>query len=259
MVFGAVLSILMLAADYGFSEMPAILLFSTKQIPWFMFVLAMYMPAACFLRHLDMKFILTASVLLACAAGYDRSIGAFLYASRAVVFYPFFLAGYFTDADRLMKILSRPAVRAVSVLLLAAALLICIYYIDPLYALRPYFTGRNPFSHKIGFLIRFGCYCVSSVMGVCIISAVPSKRMKVITAAGTRTLQVYILHLVFLVILNQSGFFKLIKDSFGPLACGAAVLAVSAALTVLLPAKMLEYPFRQGMNIEVCPLHKDGG
>ena len=257
MVLGISLSILMLMTHFAFSDMPVFRLLSNDSVPWYMFVLAIYMPLTYFLRHLNMKYLLAAAVLLACAAGYDKSIGDFFYLSRAIVFYPFFLAGYWLDSEQLLKTLNRPAVRTVSVILLAAAFLICICFIDQIYGLRPYFTGRNPFRHKIGFIIRLGCYGVSAVMGACVISAVPNRRIKILTSAGMRTLQVYFLHQNCIIILKQSGFFELIKAAAGPSAGEAAVLAAGTALTLILAAKILEYPFRQVMKIEVYPMRTD--
>ena len=69
------------------------LLLSDDGIPWFMFALAMFTACSYFLRDSDLKIIFLLSIILACIVGYDKSIGDYLYLSRFVVFYPFYLLG----------------------------------------------------------------------------------------------------------------------------------------------------------------------
>ena len=72
---------------------PEFSLFADAGIPWFMFVLAIYYAVMFGLKDVNRKYVMISSIILACFAGYDRSVGDFLYISRSVVFFPFFFAG----------------------------------------------------------------------------------------------------------------------------------------------------------------------
>ena len=61
-------------------------LLSDGGIPWYMFVLAIYIVVSYSLRNMNKRFLLLFSVMIACFVGYDTGIGDFLYLSRAVVF-----------------------------------------------------------------------------------------------------------------------------------------------------------------------------
>ena len=76
----------------GYSQYTFNLLFDGG-LSWFMFVLAIYTFALFLLKDQNKKFFLIGSIILACFVGYDKSIGDFLYLSRAIIFFPFYILG----------------------------------------------------------------------------------------------------------------------------------------------------------------------
>ena len=62
-------------------------------LSWFMFALAAYIVILKIIEKQNKEYILVFSIVLACFVGYDPGIGDFLYLSRIIIFFPFFLSG----------------------------------------------------------------------------------------------------------------------------------------------------------------------
>lgn len=175
-------------------------------IPWYMFVLAMYIVVSYGLRNVNKRFLFVFSVMLACFVGYDATIGDFLYLSRAVVFYPFFLLGEMTNKEALVQVVENKRVKVFAFVVLVIWGLICFLCLEQIYFLRPLFTGRNPFSaneifSRWGFAFRMLCYIISMITGFSMICIMPNRSIPVITLFGSRTLQVYFWHYFIITIL----------------------------------------------------------
>lgn len=185
-------------------------LLSDGGIPWYMFVLAMYIVISYGLKNMNKRFLLIFSILIACFVGYDAGIGDFLYLSRAAVFYPFFLLGEMTNAETLAKAAGNKWIRGIAFAVLVIWGVACLAGLDQLYFLRPLFTGRNPFSvneifSRWGCVFRIICYMISIISGFSIICIVSNRQIPVITLFGSRTLQVYFWHYFVIAILDKLG------------------------------------------------------
>ena len=109
------------------NKMPVVFnVLSDPTIPWFFFVLAAFYLITWVSRPIDRKFLLTMSVLLACFAGYDQTVGDFLYLSRTLVFFPYFLLGTMVSRDRLEDRLKN---RSWILLIASAAILLLWAYL----------------------------------------------------------------------------------------------------------------------------------
>jgi len=166
-----------------------------------MLVMAMYIVVTYLVRDVDPYFVLAVSLIIGLFSGYDDQIGDTLALSRAIVFYPFYLFGRCLrlNIETIDAVSRRPAAKATSFLLIAGWVFICFIKLRYAYALRPFFTGRNPFSaSKIGVegvWVRLLCYVITGFVVAAFILFMPEKRVPVISGVGTRTLQVYVLHL----------------------------------------------------------------
>ena len=67
-----------------------------------MFAMAMFTAVSYFLRDFNTFTLFILFTLLACFAGYDESLGNFLYLSRFIVFYPFYLLGQITNKEKII-------------------------------------------------------------------------------------------------------------------------------------------------------------
>lgn len=219
---------------------------SDSDVPWYMFVLAIYIVISFLLRKIDKKFILLFSIMLACFAGYDSSVGDYLYLSRTIVFYPFFVLGGMINKETLLSVTRGKNIRIISYIILFIWLLVCIFLLENVYVLRPLFTGRNPFSineifMKWGFIYRILCYVITFIVGLSVICIVTDKQLPIITLFGNRTLQVYFWHLPILIILT-----KYIAPILSITKVGKLIwLLFAVILTFILSLKLFKFPIYQ--------------
>lgn len=212
-------------------------------IPWFMLSLFFFNLLTIFLKRLNYKYLFTLSIILACFIGYDAQITDFLALSRTIVFYPFFLAGYYFDSNKVIEFCKRKKIKMLSVIFLLLSAIICYLFISKLYIFRPLITGRNPFNtlghfYKYGCIIRLIYYLVATLFIISLISLTPSKNTP-FTSLGARSLQVYILHfpciLIFYRILHG---YKILEYMPSYL----MIIPLALLLTIVLSQKQLEKP-----------------
>lgn len=97
-------------------------------IPWYAFALFAFSLITIALRSFPKRYIMIASVLLACFAGYDNSLSDFFVMSRIIVFYPFFFMGYCVDSSKVNDILSKKYIKIISaIMLMLLAIFIVIF------------------------------------------------------------------------------------------------------------------------------------
>lgn len=222
-------------------QKPGFSVFSEHGVPWFMFALAAFLFLSYVVRKMDYKYILIMSVIVACFAGYDKSVGDFLILSRIFVFYPFYVLGILLQ-DKI-----RDGIKVAYVWKLAAAFLLILwawicFRFDVMYELRSFFTGRNPFPaiyYPFGCLIRLCCYMISVVLGGAFICLIPNRRLPVISKFGTRTLQVYFWHYSVIYIMQD----KLDLAAWNAVRAGKLTFLLSAiVLAFALSLDVFGYP-----------------
>ena len=133
---------------------------------------------------------------------------------------------------------------AVFILLLWAYL--CLGYREQFYIFRHLFTGSNPFSDKVvayGPLARLFCYTVTLLTGASVLILTPWKRIPWFTLMGTRTLNVYFWHQIFVFHLfkrcHLADLFH--KGIFGK----AAYFLVAVLMSIVLSSvKCFDYPMK---------------
>lgn len=194
-------------------------LFNHPDLPWFMFALAFYILISSFLNNIDKKYLLIFSILLACIIGYDNSIGSFLSLSRIIVFYPFFILGQMIDKNEILKLHDDKILKIISFFVIIVWIIICFYGLDYSYILRLLYTGKNPYIVnpdfiKWGMFYRLICYISTLCVSMAILSLVPLRSFK-LSKLGSKTLQVYFWHYVFIDIFMFIGLDNIIN--FGAL------------------------------------------
>mgnify|MGYP000860670440 CR=1 FL=1 len=227
----------------GYSQYTFNLLFDGG-LSWCMFVLAIYTFALFLLKDQNKKFFLIGSIILACFIGYDKSIGDFLYLSRAIIFFPFYILGTMMKSFDIIKFKRKyPLLKIVALLIFVAWSVLCITKIDTLYGLRYMFSGRQPFPDGIisfGPIVRLACYILSAVLGISLMLLTTSKKIKWISDFGKNTINVYFWHLNLFYIFKSFIDFNSIYSSFsfGFIAYSIATIAV----TVILSNKIFSFP-----------------
>lgn len=216
-------------------------------IPWFLFVLAAYQLLMYLLRNTNKKFLLIFSILLACFVGYDKSVGSYLYLSRIVVFFPFYLFGTMLSPQKVVSFLNKHSKKlfVIAIVVMAIWLFLCFYKIDSIYSLRRLFTGKNPFSEEmmsVGPLLRLLCYCISFLTGASLLVLTPKKQIPFFSSLGSKTLNVYYWHWIIYCLAEH---FLHIDELFKMgIAGAAAFMLIAVLLSVLTSLKFFDYPLK---------------
>ena len=219
-------------------------LLADSGLAWFMFVLAIYTFALSLLKDQNKKFILIGSIILACFIGYDKSIGDFLYLSRAIIFFPFYLLGTMMKSFDILEFKRKyPLLKVVALLIFIAWGILCITKVNTLYGLRYMFSGRHPFPDGIityGPIIRLACYIISIVLSISLIILISSKNIKWISNFGKNTINVYFWHLNLFYIFKSYINLNSIYSSFS---LGFIVYIITTiVVTVILSTKIFNFP-----------------
>lgn len=219
-------------------------LLADSGLAWFMFVLAIYTFVLFLLKDQNKKFILIGSIILACFAGYDKSIGDFLYLSRAIIFFPFYILGTMMKSFDILEFKRKyPLLKVFALLIFVTWVILCITKVDTLYGLRYMFSGRQPFPDGIisfGPIVRLACYIISAVLGISLILLTTSKKIKWISDFGKNTINFYFWHLNLFYIFKSFIDFNSIYSSFS---FGFIVYTIATiTVTVILSTKIFNFP-----------------
>ena len=196
-------------------------MFSGGEVYWYLGAIIIYNLLIPFINKINYVYLFCFSIIIGLFVGYDNSIGDYLYLSRAIVFFPFYLLGYFfrNSREQILKLSSSLIIKIVSFLIIILFLYWCFKDIDYIYKYRMLFTGRNAYSLIDSFVCsykhRLFTYFISFVVGSSIFCVVPNRKIKIISNLGKNTLQVYVLHCAILLWLKGVGFFEFLRGEFG--------------------------------------------
>lgn len=217
---------------------------------WFMWAIAVFITLMWIFREYNTKIILLLSLLIGCMAGYDKFLGDKLALMRIVVFLPFFVAGYMIKPESLAAFLSNKWVKVVSIFVAVGFLVLFFINTDIYHYLRPIFTGRNSFEvlgrfSKFGFTVRLLCYAISTFFGLSVMSLVPNINIGIISKTGSKTLQIYFWHQVFLVLLSHFGVYGLISSVTGDTIATGVYILIAVAVTFVCSLSVFSFPTKQ--------------
>ena len=216
-------------------------------LSWFMFALAAYTVILKIIEKQNKEYILVFSIVLACFVGYDPGIGDFLYLSRIIIFFPFFLSGVLLQNVNIVRFKDKNSkYKFLSGVIVLVWLGLCIYEVDRVYGLRYLFTGRNPFFPRImsyAPLVRLASYIISFSIGFSLIMLMPNKRLGLITDMGKNSINVYFWHMHMYYILNKV--FN-ISNVFNYGVSGKLVfLLMAVLLSIVLSHNIFNFPIKQ--------------
>ena len=158
-------------------------------------------------KKLHPRIGLVLALALGIAAGYFNGIGHTFSLSRTLVFFPYFLIGYWLTEGHLLK-LKKNRVKILSLISMigVGALIHFTSQIEIGWLL-----GSKPYEELgvgwNGGFIRLSVYVVSFVMVISVLSWVPQRIVKGFTYIGTRTLYIYLLHGFFIQYFRQMELF----------------------------------------------------
>ncbi|MFP7492640.1 acyltransferase family protein [Terribacillus saccharophilus] len=133
------------------------------------------------------------AAFLGLLVGYLDEIGSALSLSRTIVFFPFFLTGYWMTKEQLGKLKKPPIQIGAVLVLLTAAVMLYLYPGMPTDWLLGSKSYADMGASGSGGVTRFIVYLLSAMMMLSVMALVPAKKFS-FTKYGQRTLYVYLLH-----------------------------------------------------------------
>lgn len=162
-------------------------------ILWYLISLVSWYVLIQFFTRLKHPILL--SVIIAVAAGYIDQIGYAASLSRTLVFFPFFLAGYYFSREY-FTLIKKP----VAMLILMVCLVASISYgsaIDYHWLYGAYSYAILGFPQWFAGFYRLALYGATCVIGAAFLSLIPTNRT-VYTRLGQYTLWIFLFHGVFI-------------------------------------------------------------
>ena len=223
---------------------------STSDIPWYLLAMIIWLCITNCIKDIKPRYVLIISLILSCIIGCDKNVRDYLALSRVIVFYPFFLSGYYINKDNITKIVNSKKIKIFSLAMVSLSIIAIVLFSEELYSLRPFFTGRNPYelinTPINGVFYRIVAIIISTCMCISLLSLTPRKKT-IYSAFGSRTLQIYFLHAPLLPLYNK--FLKPFMLTNFPNRWKIICILIGIVVTIVLSLKIFEYPFKKIMSI----------
>lgn len=245
---GVIYKIVVFISRTMVGHQPKFELFTEGGAPWYMFAMAVFVLLTYLLRNMDLRYVLVIWIIIACFAGYDKDINQFLSLSRFIVFYPFYLMGVLSNKEALLNWSKKKGIKFIALIVIGIWFALCFVLCEEFWPLNSLFAGENPFNERFyeyGFLWRLLCFAISTILCYAFILATPTKRLPVISKAGTRTLQIYFWHRPPLYFIKEFG----VTATLCATTEGKFIyLLIAIAMTFFFALKPFSFPTEQIMK-----------
>ncbi len=179
-----------------FSSFP---LFSAGTAPWYMLCMFFWYLVIPYYVSVGKYAGLMAAVIMGLLIGTDHAAGTFLSISRCVVFFPFFVAGFYYDkTDAGIKNNIRRVKKGLSTVFLIGTFFVLrgveskiTPFLAVIYADKSYNTMN--ISNQAGIVYRLIWYIICCLFIVALLIIVPERKL-FFTVIGQRTMGIYIVH-----------------------------------------------------------------
>ncbi|GGO05945.1 acyltransferase family protein [Saccharibacillus kuerlensis] len=226
--------------------------FTPYWLMWFIFsmiIWKMLLPYA-----VKIRWALPISFAIAILAGYAADAEYYASISRTIVFFPFFLAGYYldkADVDRLRT----PLMKGIAAVILGMAAVIMINYgngfrTEWFYGSLPYRDLGHP-EWSAG-IYRLAAYAAAVLIGGAIMILMTGRNIRGLSRLGRNTLYAYLLHGFLVRGLIATGFYEVYGDTRWML----LLIPFGILLTALLSSGFIRSRFRWLLEPKLDRLYK---
>jgi fucose 4-O-acetylase-like acetyltransferase len=197
------------------NESIILLLLKPKHIMWYLFSLLSWRIILPF--FIKLRYPIFLSILIALFSGYLNFINEYLSLSRTIVFFPFFLGGYYLNKNGFSNIKDFiPKYIAIFIFIFAFGISIYLRWID-----NNWFFNKMPYSSmecniwfiRFGAVFRLLFLASGFLVGFSFLSLVPRGEL-FITHFGRKTLYVYLLHYFLLKLFVYLNFYDYFENPF---------------------------------------------
>lgn len=226
---------------------------------WYIQVLIIYSLIVPILDRLNPKFCIPLTFALGLIVGEDNTAGHVASLSRAVVFLPFFMVGYYLSAEQVERFKEK---KNILFGVFAAVATGAAYYFA--FEITPWMlnmsSGKASFTAmKMSFLEGVAyrsIWYVAAFLLILVFALVSPRRNTVFSGVGKRTLSVFLLHLPFCVLLRNTDFYKHFKD-MNEMLVVCIFIAITAAVCFVAGSKWVYWPFEKLMGLKFKAIIKE--
>jgi fucose 4-O-acetylase-like acetyltransferase len=188
------------------------------------------------------RYVLPVSIAIAILCGYANDAGYYASVSRTIVFFPFFMAGYYFEKRHIEKLMSK----ANRIVALIVAFIVFLWFcrygqgIKVQWMLGSFSYASIGADEWYAGIYRLGIYGLAVLLSACVLVLVTNRRIPLLTQLGQNTLYVYLLHGFIIKYLSQTNFYSLFTSSISK----AGLIGIAIVLTVVLSTAFVKKVFR---------------
>lgn len=225
-------------------------LFSTKSAPWYMLAMALWLIFIPYFKDLNPYASIIITIVFGLLIGTDTATCNAPTIARIVILLPFFVAGYFFNGEHIKNI--KIWMRILAVIILIAIFLLIFFntqeinkYMAFFYCERSYLSmGKGNLK---GIELRLLFYLISSIMTVCVMCLIPTKK-NIFTVIGERSLSVFVIHRLLRAFFIKYKFYDNIGGGKKAL---LIVLFVSLLISAFSSIKIFNEGFKKIIGIKI--------
>lgn len=182
------------------------------------------------------RYSIIIAVAISILCGYDNNIGYYLSLSRTIIFFPYFLMGYFCHKYHINTI--RKYIEKKYAVLGLLTVFLIIYLLNGKIDYR-WFYGSFTYSQLDGlnypkFLLRMFTYILAIAISTFVLTLIPDKKL-FFTKLGSRTMAVYVFHGFIIKILIKYNFFDYVNSIISEI----SIILLSLLIVILLSSKFI--------------------
>lgn len=209
---------------------------------WYLQAIIAYNLILPIINKSNSKVVIILSLIIGLIIGFDDRAGHLASLSRIFVMLPFFIMGYFTSEKQLYKLKNKKDI-IFAILFLIILIIIIPIATDKIKNLSGLLQGKFSYNNMkmgaIGILYRLFWYIIAAITSFAILTIIPKRKLPCISKFGTRTLQVYCLHILVILVLKNFNIFEKIDN----IKEFMYLLLFAVALVPTLSLKIFWYPF----------------
>ena len=215
-------------------------------VPWFMFAMAMWLVLGRLFRNISKFIVLPLTILWALAIGFIP-VGDYLVAARIIVFFPYFLVGYYINQHSLEEALKSRVLKIIGGVFLLLVFTTLCFNIDTLYGIRNVLSGRNSYFlirytsgiPTSGLILKIIVTLLTICISISILALMPQKRTW-FTVVGERSLAIYFFHRFILSLYHRYEVNDYLKAAF-PNGWLWIYMTIFVGVTLLLALKPFDF------------------
>ena len=245
-IFNYILIYTIFQIIYTFLNKGRFSIYQSQMGLWYLQCLILYQMILPIFTRIKSKYSILISIILSLLVGMDIYASHTASLSRVLVFLPFFIVGFYLDKNTIIKLYKNKFNKILAVFVFVLIGILLFNYINKFDWILNLTSGKVSYSamkmsNIEGILFRT-MWLIFAFMLIFSLIILTPKSKNVFSKMGSRTLQIYLLHLIIIVIVRKTDFF-IYLNNYNEYIVSLIVLALGELLTIILSLNIFSYPF----------------